>query len=68
MVNKREFEEVLPPNQKMAMVCAVLIIGGMTPLAEIVAEGMKDDDQYVIDAYKNACEIRRKSLYLQGRA
>jgi hypothetical protein len=68
MVNKRGFEEVLPPNQKMAMVCAVLSIVGMTPHAEIVAQGMEDDDQFVIAPYKNACEIRRKSLFLQGNA
>ena len=68
MVTDIEFDRVLPPNQKMAMVCAVLSIAGFTHHAETVAAGMEDDDQFVIDAYRNACEIRRDSLRLKGTA
>jgi len=68
MVNELDFDNVLSPNHKMAMVCAVISIVGVSPNTETIAQGMDEDDQFVIDAFENACRSRRKSLYLKGTA
>ena len=68
MTKEPDFDNVLSLNHKVAMVCAVLSIAGIPPDTETIEQGMDDDDQYVIAAYKSACESRRKSLHLKGTA